>query len=246
MYRYLLFDLDRTLWDFDGNADITFREMFGVYRLQELCGVDYKEFHDYYRAVNDVLWEQYRAGTLAKEVLHVRRFMLPLEHFGCTPDRVSALTGCRSVAALSLHLGDYYVNEGPRQTGLMPGARHLLDYLAGKSCYELDIITNGFSEAQLPKMHSSDIYRYFRRFFLSEDLGHHKPDPRFFEAVLQQLSVRPEECLVIGDDFAVDMAGARRVGIPQLFYNRERRYQGPYPFRPTMEVSSLCDIERIL
>ena len=107
MYRYLLFDLDRTLWNFDGNADITFREMYDVFHLQELCGVGYRDFHEYYRAVNDVLWEQYRNGTLAKEVLHVRRFVLPLEHFGCTNASVRTLAGCRSVAALSLHLGDY-------------------------------------------------------------------------------------------------------------------------------------------
>lgn len=240
--RYLLFDLDRTLWNFEGNADITFGKMFQHFDLGSLCHTDCESFHDYYRIINDQLWDSYRNGTITKEMLNIQRFTIPLEHFGVKEHAMK----------LSVQLGDFYVHEGPKQTGLMPGARHLLDYLSSKSEYTLCIITNGFSEAQIPKMHSSDIYRYFKYFFLSEEIGFMKPSPKFFEGVLQQLSekedysIRPEDCLVIGDDYKVDIVGGQSIGIPQIFYNHNRKFKGPYAFKPTFEVQELEEIESIL
>lgn len=234
--KYLLFDLDRTLWDFEGNADITFGKMYRQFDIQSVTGVDCETFHDYYRIINDQLWEAYRQGTITKEMLNLRRFTLPLEHFGMR----------EGVVRLSVQLGDFYVHEGPKQTGLMPGARHLLDYLSQCPQYTLCVITNGFSEAQIPKMHSSDIYRYFSHFFLSEELGAMKPHRAFFEEVLRRLQAQPEECIVIGDDYKVDIEGAARVGIPQIFYNQNGKYQGHRPVLPTHEVAHLSEIESLL
>lgn len=242
MFKYLLFDLDRTLWDFDGNAEITFQKMYRQFEMEELCGVDYATFHVYYRIVNDQLWEDFRNGVVSKEYLNIKRFSIPLEHFNTKG----------SIGRLSAELGDYYVQEGPKQKGLMPGTRHLLEYLKEKDCYTLCVITNGFSEAQIPKMHSSDIARYFKYFYLSEDLGYMKPDPRFFDAALNQLSVseghaiEKSECLVVGDDYKVDIQGSVRAGIPSLFYNRDHRFTGPYSFQPEFEVHHLSEIESIL
>lgn len=234
--QYLLFDLDRTLWDFEGNADITFAKMYSQFALQELVGVDCATFHQQYRIVNDQLWEAYRNGSITKEMLNIRRFSIPLEYFGLR----------EGVIPLSLRLGDFYVHEGPKQKGLMPGARHLLDYLSQKSDYSLCIITNGFSEAQIPKMHSSDIYRYFNHFFLSEEVGYMKPNPRFFLATLERLGASPQDCVVIGDDYNVDIVGASHAGIPTIFYNFQGRYQGPQPHKPSIEVYALSEIEHIL
>lgn len=196
--------------------------------------MDCATFHAYYRIVNDQLWEAYRQGTITKEMLNLRRFTLPLEHFGMR----------EGVVQLSVQLGDFYVHEGPKQTGLMPGARHLLDYLAPKPHYTLCIITNGFSEAQIPKMHSSGIYHYFSYFFLSEELGAMKPHPAFFQEVLRRLGAHPEECIVIGDDYKVDIEGAARMGIPTIFYNPSHRCQQKK--ESTHEVDSLEAIEHLL
>ena len=207
MKRFLLFDLDRTLWDFDGNANRTYRKMFDVFGLEALCGVDFETFHEKYREINDVLWDAYRNGTLTKELLSVRRFSLTLAAFGCDAESLD-------IIRLSQRMGDYYVEEGTRQTGLMPGARELLEWLdTQRDRFSLAVITNGFSEAQLPKMKTAGIDKYFDYFFLSENLGYMKPDRRFFDAALSELGVPAEQCLVIGDDYKVDIEGAMKAGI---------------------------------
>ena len=239
MTRYLLFDLDRTLWDFDGNADRTYRAMFDLFGLGALCGVDYETFHEKYCVINDALWDAYRRGTLSKELLSVRRFSLTLAAFGCDADSPE-------IVRLSRRLGDYYVAEGTRQKGLMPGARDVLDWLdERRDRFKLAVITNGFSEAQLPKMRYSDIDRYFDYFFLSEDLGYMKPDRRFFDAALAKMGVGPEQCLVIGDDYAVDIEGAMSAGIPQVYYNLKGIPLPADSPKPTYEISDLQEVVAI-
>jgi HAD superfamily hydrolase (TIGR01549 family) len=43
--------------------------------------------------------------------------------------------------------------------------------------------------------------------------GVEKPDPRIFQAALDQLGVKPEEALYVGDLYEVDVIGARAAGI---------------------------------
>lgn len=227
---YLLFDLDRTLWDFEGNADITFRSMFDEYHLGDLCHTDLHTFHAKYREINNMLWDMYRNGTLTKEVLYIQRFVLPLQHFGM-----------HDCGKLARELGDYYVLEGPKQQGLMPHARELLEALTLRP-HPLAIITNGFSEAQLPKMRTSHIDHYFKYFFLSEELGYMKPDRRFFDEALKRLGATANECLVIGDDIEVDIMGAHNAGIGQIYYNPTGVYISDRAFHPTYEVSDLLEV----
>lgn len=240
MIQYLLFDLDRTLWDFDGNAERTYRAMFDKFGLRTLCGVDFETFHKRYRIINDALWEAYRNGTLSKELLALRRFSLTLEAFGCNAND-------KEIIRLSQRMSDYYVIEGTRQTGLMPEARQLLDWLQQhRDKYTLAVITNGFSEAQLPKMKHSDIDRYFDYFFLSEDLGYMKPDRRFFDVALQHMNARPDQCLVVGDDYKVDIAGAMEAGIRQVYYNPAAHPLPNGAKRPSYEIRNLLAMKDIL
>ncbi len=234
MVKYLLFDLDRTLWDFDGNAAVTFRLMYDAFRLEEVCRVSYEEFHRFYFEVNATLWEGYRNGTVTKEQLNIERFRIPLQHYGV-----------QNCTRLSVELGDFFVHMGPKQTGLMPGARELLECLKTMP-FTLCVITNGFSEVQWPKMKSSDIYKYFSHFFLSEEVGYMKPDVRFFAHVQQQLGAKPQEMVVIGDDFAVDIVGAQRAGMPQIYYNYNALPLPKDAVPPTYEVHRLMEIKEII
>ena len=230
-YKYILFDLDRTLWDFQANSFQTFREMYETFELGKLCNASFDEFYLQYKAINAVLWDMYRQGTLLKEVLYVKRFSLTLEYFG--------VVDCSD---LSRKLGDFYVLEGPKKTGLVDGARQLLDYLQAK-VYPMYIVSNGFKEVQNEKIKTSNIDSYFKKVYLSEDIGYQKPNRKIFDAILADLGVSGNECLMIGDDFAVDIVGARNAGIDQIYYNPGAIKQ---ELQPTFEVKNLREIMNIL
>ena len=79
-YRYFLFDLDRTLWDFDKNAKSALFKLVDSQQLAHLFGVnDKEEFFQRYEVINQGLWKQYERGEILKEELRCNRFQFTLQ-----------------------------------------------------------------------------------------------------------------------------------------------------------------------
>lgn len=231
-YNNLLFDLDRTLWDFETNSMQTLREMFVQYRLETLCKTDFQTFVDTYHVINKGLWDAYNNGTLEKDYLYVARFSLTLEHFGLM-----------ETYSLGKQLGDFYVFESPKKTALFDGAADLLEYLRAKG-YAMHIVTNGFREVQYTKLQTSGIAGFFDKVFLSEEIGVQKPHRGIYEYILNSLQVSADECIMIGDDFKTDIEGAMNMGIDQIYCNFTGA-KNPDP-EPTFTVNNLSSIKKIL
>jgi putative hydrolase of the HAD superfamily len=60
---------------------------------------------------------------------------------------------------------------------------------------------------------------YFAFIFCSRDLGFKKPDPRFFQAILAKLQSAAENCIMIGDNYDKDIAGAKSAGLRTILYS---------------------------
>jgi len=133
----------------------------------------------------------------------------------------------------------------PTKGIVVPHAYEALDYLRPR--YRLYILSNGFTELQTRKMQSAGLSGYFDGVVLSEDIGINKPDPRLFDYALRTACASAAEVLMIGDDFAVDIEGARRAGWDQMYYNpRPAVPDEPLPFEPTFEIRSLLEVRRWL
>ena len=228
-YRHLFFDLDRTLWDFDAAAEVAFERIYEQYHLRELGIPSAHEFHMVYHPLNEKLWELYRADQITKDELNRTRFLKPLEHYGIHD------------IALADHLSEDYVYWSPRIVRLVPGTMELLEYLKPK--YHLHLITNGFEEVQHTKLSGSGLEPFFETLTVSEEVGVKKPNPEIFRYALKKAGATPEESLMIGDELAVDIDGARAAGIDQVFFNATGQ---PAQGQCTFEVSSLSEIKGIL
>lgn len=228
-YRHLFFDLDRTLWDFDAAAEVAFERIYEQYHLRELGIPSAHEFHMVYHPLNEKLWELYRADQITKDELNRTRFLKPLEHYGIHD------------VELADHLSEDYVYWSPRIVRLVPGTIELLEYLKPK--YHLHLITNGFEEVQHTKLSGSGMEPYFETLTVSEEVGVKKPNPEIFRYALKKAGATPEESLMIGDEMAVDIDGARAAGIDQVFFNATGQ---PAQGQCTFEVNSLSEIKGIL
>ena len=91
----------------------------------------------------------------------------------------------------------------------------VLERLKGK--YKLCILSNGFSFSQHNKIKQVKIEDYFDVILVSGDLSFKKPETEIFEYAAQQLGVKCEECLMIGDVFASDILGAIRAGMTPVW-----------------------------
>ena len=204
-YHHLFFDLDRTLWDFDKSADETFEEIFHKYKLRDRGIKTVADFHTVYTRHNNVLWEEYRHGRIEKKVLSNLRYFLTLKDFGIEDENLAAA------------LGKDYLEISPRKVNLFPNAIFILDYLLPK--YSLHLITNGFSEVQETKLRVSGLVNYFQTVITSEEAGVKKPNPEIFHFALNKAGANINNSLMIGDDFEVDIVGAKNVGIDQVLFD---------------------------
>ena len=228
-YKHIFFDLDRTLWDFDAAAEVAFERIYDQYNLKSLGIPSAHEFHEVYHPLNERLWELYREDKITKDDLNRIRFLKPLEHYGIHD------------VELADHLSEDYVYWSPRIVRLVPGTMELLDYLKPK--YHLHLITNGFQEVQHTKLSGSGLEPYFETLTVSEEVGVKKPNPEIFRYALRKAHATAEESLMIGDEMAVDIDGARMAGMDTVLFNPKREKVDGIR---TYEVFSLLEIKEII
>ncbi|RLD25687.1 MAG: noncanonical pyrimidine nucleotidase, YjjG family [Bacteroidetes bacterium] len=228
-YQHLIFDLDRTLWDFESNARIALNEIYNEYGLKERGVVDFDGFEKKYKEINEVCWDDYRNGKLKKEILRNLRFELTLKEYGIS-DRKTILD-----------ISELYLYKSPRLTKVIEGAHDILDYLSGS--YQLHILTNGFVEVQGIKMDKSGLAPYFDQVVASEFAGAKKPHPQAFEFTLERINAKADNCLMIGDDPISDIKGAHNVGIDSVYFNPDNNSPSVYA---TYTIQKLMELKSIL
>ncbi len=203
-YTHLFFDLDNTIWDFNANSYDALQVALDRLELLDPIG-SYDDFFKIYSDVNEKLWEQYRQGSMTKKVLSVQRFEESFEKHGTPLPKGGA------------SVNETYLSEMPLQTRLVDGARELLDHLHGK--YEMSVITNGFKEVQYDKIQKSGLSKYFRKIFISEEIGAQKPDKLIFEYAVKSMNAKKKKSLMIGDSWDADIVGAMNFGIDQVYFS---------------------------
>lgn len=205
MTKHIFFDLDHTIWDFDRNAQETLLELYEVYQLKALGVHSADDFISLYTENNHRLWAQYHLGQITKDVLRAERFRSTFLTLGVHPDRIPH------------QFEEDYVRLSPTKTNLFDGAEKVLTYLKQK--YHLHIISNGFKETTLTKMHLSGLNPYFKNVIISEDVGVNKPDKAIFEYALAKAEAQIHESIMIGDSLEADIRGAQNIGMKAIFFN---------------------------
>ena len=230
MYKHLFFDLDRTLWDFEKNSHEVLCDLFVDFELQSKGINDSQLFIQTYKQINEELWELYRLNMISKERLRDERFFQTLQHFSVFDQ------------SLASQMGSQYIALCPKKTHLFPFTHDVLSYLQKK--YQLHIITNGFEEVQYIKLKSNNLLDYFNVIITSEQAGCKIPNPEIFNYSFTKCRANPKDSLMIGDDLVADIAGARQVGMNQVFFNPLSIYHSDTAI--THEISCLSQLSDLL
>lgn len=228
-YRHLFFDLDHTLWDFEANAKVTLSALYEDLQLQARGVHDFELFYKNYLVHNEKLWERYRKGFIKQDELRVKRMRMSLLDFKIGDD---VLAEKMSVQFLELL---------PTRTILFPHTKEILQYLIDKN-YILHLITNGFEAVQHNKLKYSGLTPFFKEVVTSESSNSLKPNKEIFEYALNKSGAAVKESIMIGDTIDVDIAGARNIGMDQVFVNH---LQIQTEDKPTYMVHSLKELEAI-
>lgn len=199
--KHIFFDLDHTLWDFDRNSELAFKQIF---EEQEI-NLDFNEFMRVYVPINFKYWKLYRDEKVSKPDLR----------YGRLKDAFDTLNYQVSDEFINQMSVDY-LNYLPNHNHLIGGTVEVLEYLYKK--YTLHIITNGFKEVQNQKMEASNIKKYFDVIVTSESVGVKKPNAKVFEFALEKANAISAESIMIGDNIEADVMGAFNVGILPIHF----------------------------
>jgi putative hydrolase of the HAD superfamily len=94
------------------------------------------------------------------------------------------------------------------------------------------------------EMEASGLKPFFEFAIYSSNTPYRKPHPSIFNLAIESLSLEPAEILFVGDNFALDVVGAKDVGMKSAWVNREHK-NIPSDAAPDYELHSLDDLLRI-
>ena len=224
MYRYLFFDADGTLFDFDEAENRAFYQMatkLGFEATAEQLRI--------YKACNEACWKAFERFEITQATLKVKRFedFFAAEALGLDP------------VLASRTYQSYLAKQGILYQESLPLLEELI-----KRGYTLYLATNGIAEVQHGRIERSETAKYFKEIFISEEIGSQKPDAQFFSFMLEKtgLEAKKSECLMIGDGLNSDIQGALSYGIDTLWLNMDGSHKNTTILEPTYEMHSLSEM----
>lgn len=126
--------------------------------------------------------------------------------------------GVEADEKLAVHTGQFFRVLSTEYVRVYPNTGRMLESLkkAGKKVYLLSNAQRIFTEYE---MHVLDIAKYFDGILISSDYKTRKPDPRFFDAMIEKYQLDPKTTLFIGNDSKTDIAGAQNKGLDTFYVN---------------------------
>ncbi len=198
-YKYLLFDVDGTLLDFDKAEQYALEYTFRHYDIPFTY-----EINQRYEEINKKLWKDFENGLIDKKTVVYSRFVLLFKEFNIPVDGIAFEDDYQKA------LGQGYF--------VLPHTIEVLSALYQK--YPLYVVTNGVSQTQYSRLEGTDIKKYFQNIFVSEDIGHQKPSKEYFDYCFKNIDkIDLSKTLIIGDSLSSDIQGGINAGIDTCWFN---------------------------
>ena len=95
-------------------------------------------------------------------------------------------------------------------------------------------------------MTSANLYRFFEKVFVSQEIGHNKPSVAYFDACFAQIpGFDKRKALIVGDSLSSDIRGGNNAGIATCWVN-----PNGLPRREDIhvdyEIKALSELEALL
>ena len=220
------FDGDMTLWDFRKVMRHALKHTLIALQKQRPTPRVLKLTIDEMIAIREQFAEAVKGKIWSLEEIRLRAFERTLEHVGC-PDK-----------DLAAHLNAIYRKHRFEDIELYPDVIPTFDTLAPH--FKLGLLSNGNTYPERCGLDGRFDFVVF-----SQDVQVEKPDRRIFEITAQRAGCELNQMLHVGDSLENDVAGAKNVGAPSVWLNREG-IPNDTDIQPDYEVVSLTEIPEIL
>lgn len=97
---------------------------------------------------------------------------------------------------------------------LYPKVKNMLNKLSKKYILSTASYTQGsYTYKELKKL---EIAQYFSYFIFSSDIGYRKTDQKFFRICLKKTKNKPDECIMVGDNYLQDVVSPKKIGLKAI------------------------------
>lgn len=205
----LAFDLDNTLWD-----------------IEPVMVRAESALHDWLARHYPLVTERHSIHSMRERRADMARRRPELAHDFTALRKLALLEHAREAGyseSMAEEAFEHFYHER-NQVDLYDDVLPTLERL--RSDYRLLALTNG--NADLKRI---GIAHYFELIVTARAVGHAKPDPRIFSALLAGAALTPRHVLYVGDEPLADVEGPRGAGIDAVWINRNRQ-QWPAELAP--------------
>lgn len=233
MFRYIIFDADHTLLEFDSDEKAALKDTFADFGYKGATDEELSRSRD----LSYAGWAEAGLNDVHKVEIQQSYHALYLDYIYIFMDK---LIKEFSLSGTAKEVGDRFISYFSRPGHVIGKSLDVLYRLS--EYYGICIATNGLSAIQRGRLSPFD--GVVSRYFISDEISHIKPEKAFFESVLSELGVNAEECLMVGDSVASDIIGASSVGMRSCLFNRFRKETGGV--KADYEVEDIGELLSIL
>ena len=225
MFEFLFLDLDDTILDFQKAEHVALSKTLRGFGLEPTEMVLKR-----YNLINKAHWEALERKELTREQVLLGRFQVLFEEMGISAEPVKVARAYEH----NLSIGHWF----------LPGAEEAVARLSRK--YKLYLTSNGTASVQKGRMTSANLYRFFEKVFVSQEIGANKPAVEYFEKCFAQIpGFDKTKAIIVGDSLTSDILGGQNAGIATCWVNPHHK-QGRPDIRVDYEIEALSQLEDLL
>ena len=224
-YKWLFFDLDNTILDFDKGMVDAFNKTIADYDIpadENLLAI--------YSAINKKCWDDLEKKLITQNRLRLVRMERFLNHIQSKVD--------------PLYFSESYHKNLGNVIYFLENAEALIKEWSKD--YKMILATNGLKDVQRSRLSLTDLPNYFEAIVISDEIGVAKPYKGFFDYAFDQIGHPPKkEVLMIGDSLSSDIAGGNRYGIDTCWLDQKNK-SIPEFNQPTYVIKKLEELKDVL
>lgn len=225
-YKNILIDFDDTIVGFYDAEEWAFHYMANLFD-HKATDLDFLEF----KKINHQHWEAFQQNKLTKSEVLSQRFV---NYFK------------RHQMEIDGHRADILFRNGLAEAKIKYFDQTLETIIELSENHNLYIVTNGVTETQKRRLNQTPLHKYFKNIYISEETGHQKPSPEFFNYVFNDIGESERESsIIVGDSLTSDILGGINAGIATCWFNF-RNFEPNSEIIPDYEINSWTQLKEIV
>lgn len=234
-YEVILFDIDDTLIDLRQSKKLTYKIMCNHFNR--------KYFEQEFEVYED--WENDFFTKLAK-----KDYIIPEKYKTFEEKNLFVhYTIFNYIWGISMdktnEVSNLFTNIMRNNIVAMPNVEDTIKYLSQK--YKLVIASNGNADLIKAKLEAANIYPYFDKIIMANDMRVYKPEASFFTKAMDVINYYDvSKMVMVGDSFDADVQGAINVGITPIWFNCRKEPIQNYKLKNGHIIYSFNELRNIL